>query len=325
MEFKDIDLKKRQHYVPQFYLSHWLGREGILVRNNISKKYYPKKNTIEIAEENLFYGIKMDDVVWDLLLYKYSDDIDSNPYLKNLFNDLALLKDADAVINKGWLVVNDDEELMKFAKRNLDILNKVFLENKYSDIEGAISEIIKEMIKEQESKIITPINDKMYLNLLIFYSLQLFRTKKMISAAQENIEKLTLVRGNVEIVLDNCQKETFLKCMLYIMSFQFALKIEKECFSIKIHKNHTKINYITSDSPAIYHNDGSIAAMPLSPRLFVNFSLNKNTEAIPPTRIQFEIVDIYDPEKIKITNRLVHEFSNNFLFAKKNVDLKFDL
>ncbi|ENZ6388377.1 hypothetical protein ACG3K5_004977, partial [Escherichia coli] len=116
------------------------------------------------------------------------------------------LKDADAVINKGWLVVNDDEELMKFAKRNLDILNKVFLENKYSDIEGAISEIIKEMIKEQESKIITPINDKMYLNLLIFYSLQLFRTKKMISAAQENIEKLTLVRGNVEIVLDNCQK-----------------------------------------------------------------------------------------------------------------------
>lgn len=40
-------------------------------------------------------------------------------------------------------------------------------------------------------------------------------------------------------------------------------------------QNHTKINYITSDSPAIYHNDGSIAAMPLSPRLFVNFSLNK--------------------------------------------------
>lgn len=62
-------------------------------------------------------------------------------------------------------------------------------------------------------------------------------------------------------------------------------------------QNHTKINYITSDSPAIYHNDGSIAAMPLSPRLFVNFSLNKNTNATPPTRIQFEIVDIYDPEK----------------------------
>ena len=154
MEFKDIDLKKRQHYVPQFYLSHWLGREGILVRNNISKKSYPQKNTKEIAEENYFYGIKMDDVVWDLLLYKYSDDIDSNPYLKTLFNDFALLKDADAVINKGLLVVNDDEELMNFAKKNIDILNKVLLENKYSDIEGAISEIIKDMIKEQETKLI---------------------------------------------------------------------------------------------------------------------------------------------------------------------------
>lgn len=325
MEFKDIDLKKRQHYVPQFYLSHWLGREGILVRNNISKKSYPKKNTKEIAEENYFYGIKMDDVVWDMLLYKYSDDIDSNPYLKTLFNDFALLKDTDAVINKGWLVVNDDEELMKFAKKNLDIFNKVFLENKYSEIEGAISEIIKEMIQQQESKIITPINDKMYFNLLIFYSLQLFRTKKMISMVHEKIEVLTLIRGDVEIVLDDCQKQTFLKCMLYIMSFQFALKIEKECFSIKIHKNHTKINYITSDSPAIYHNDGSIAAMPLSPRLFVHFTLNKNTKATSPTKIQIEIIDVYDPEKIKLTNRLVHDFSNDFLFAKKKVDLKFDL
>ncbi|WP_426709836.1 hypothetical protein [Enterobacter cloacae complex sp. 284J4] len=89
----------------------------------------------------------MDDVVSGSVVINTLDDIDSNSYLKNLFNDLALLKDADAVINKGWLVVNDDEELMKFAKRNLDILNKVFLENKYSDIEGAISEIIKEMIK----------------------------------------------------------------------------------------------------------------------------------------------------------------------------------
>ena len=33
-------IKKRQHYVPQFYLSHWIGREGIFVRNNISKKSY---------------------------------------------------------------------------------------------------------------------------------------------------------------------------------------------------------------------------------------------------------------------------------------------
>ncbi|HFV5493889.1 TPA: DUF4238 domain-containing protein, partial [Escherichia coli] len=55
MESKKINLKKRQHYVPQFYLSHWIGREGVFVRNNISKKSYRQRNTKEIAEENYFY------------------------------------------------------------------------------------------------------------------------------------------------------------------------------------------------------------------------------------------------------------------------------
>ncbi|MFO7502524.1 DUF4238 domain-containing protein [Escherichia coli] len=285
---------------------------------------YRQRNTKEIAEENYFYSIKMDDVVWDMLLYRYSDEIESNPYIRLLFNEFAILKEADIFVNKELLINNNDEKSMEFARKYLEDFNKIFLEDKYSQVESAISEIMKKIIREQESKIITPIDDKMFFSLLIFYSLQLFRTKKMMSKALEKIEGFILNRGGEEIVLDDSQKKTLLKCMLYITSFQFALRIEKECFAIKIYKNHTKINYITSDSPAIFYNDGSVAAMPLSPRLFVQFSLNKNIKEILPARIGFETIDIYNTEKIKRINKLIHDFSDDFLFAKKNVDLNFD-
>ncbi|STL67376.1 Uncharacterised protein [Escherichia coli] len=74
------------------------------------KKSYRQRNTKEIAEENYFYSIKMDDVVWDMLLYRYSDEIESNPYIRLLFNEFAILKEADIFVNKELLINNNDEK-----------------------------------------------------------------------------------------------------------------------------------------------------------------------------------------------------------------------
>ncbi|WP_219899090.1 DUF4238 domain-containing protein, partial [Klebsiella pneumoniae] len=51
MESVDIETKKKQHYVPQFYLKNWLSHEGIWVKNSIGEKskIYLKKNTTDIA------------------------------------------------------------------------------------------------------------------------------------------------------------------------------------------------------------------------------------------------------------------------------------
>ncbi|MEQ9916439.1 DUF4238 domain-containing protein [Pectobacterium aroidearum] len=326
MEFVDIKRKKRQHYVPQFYLKYWMSRDGIWVRNNISgnPKTYPKKMTEDIAEEKYFYGIKMDDVVWDLLIYKYKDEIDSDQLLKLLFNEFRMLRYADDVVNKGWLVVNHDKELMEYAKRNLDIYNKIFIENKYASLENIIAEMINEIVLTQESVILTSLNKEMYINILAFFSFQLFRTKKMMFNLNESIKQMILTRDKEEIILTQEQKDSYLKCMLYIESYKFLLELEKKCFTIRIFKNHTKINYISSDSPAMFFQDKFFGVMPLSPRLLVQIDIENNIYGHYFDKRKVELIGVYDSEKVKISNKLIQTHSHNFLFAKKKLDLKFD-
>ncbi|WP_440800824.1 hypothetical protein [Pseudomonas syringae] len=58
--------KKHQHYVPQFYLELWMSHDGFFVKNSMGAvpKIYLKKTTVDVGEENFFYKIEMDDVVW---------------------------------------------------------------------------------------------------------------------------------------------------------------------------------------------------------------------------------------------------------------------
>ncbi|WP_336804072.1 DUF4238 domain-containing protein [Erwinia aphidicola] len=323
MEFVDIKNKKKQHYVPQFYLKKWLSEEEIWVSLTIdgrSKKFL-KKTTSDIAVENYFYKIKMDDVVWDLLMARYMDEIKESPLLQMILKDLHFLKCADDVINKGWLVTNHDKKTKEFAKKNLKTMNNIFFENKYSEIESSLSEIIKDFIRLQESQIVTLTNSKTLLHIIIFYSAQLFRTKKMYSTLAEKITNLVLKRGNEEIILNEDQKESYFRCILYIMSLQFALNFEEKVVGIKVFKNNTGINFLTSDCPAIYNNDSTFAAIPLSPNLFIHFDLRDPTTLINTHRsIKIEKIELNDVEQVKITNRLISENSNIFIFSQNEKD-----
>ncbi|MGL5091722.1 MAG: DUF4238 domain-containing protein [Aeromonas sobria] len=124
---KSFTAKKKQHYVPQFYLKKWMTHEGLWVKNKSegSEKIYLKKTTIDVAEENYFYGIEMDDVVLDMLISRFRNDASSNNVVKKLMDDFLLIKLFDDVIEKRIEVVNHDIELMKSAKEILDYIKKV--------------------------------------------------------------------------------------------------------------------------------------------------------------------------------------------------------
>ena len=79
----DIKSKQKQHYVPQFYLKNWLGRDGIWVNHKSEKNKppYAKKSTKDVGEERYFYGSLIDDVVYDMLVYKYSERLKNNDKL----------------------------------------------------------------------------------------------------------------------------------------------------------------------------------------------------------------------------------------------------
>ncbi|PSD04149.1 hypothetical protein C7E07_28025, partial [Klebsiella pneumoniae] len=171
--------------------------------------------------------------MWDLLIARYHEELKNDTFLQSIFKELQILTYADNVINKGWLVVNDDKELKESASKTLEIMNKIFFENKHSDIENFLSPMVKETIEKMESNLVIPVNEEMYTSIIFFYSVQYFRTKKAFLRMNEIIDNLCLIRGDQKFLLSDEQKETYFKCILYIMSIQFALEIEKKCTGIK--------------------------------------------------------------------------------------------
>jgi hypothetical protein len=252
----ELKAKKKHHYVPQFYLKKWLTLEGLWIKNKINhkEKIYPKKSTKDIAEENNFYGIEIDDVVWDMLAYRFEDDTKSNEIVRIVMNGFWNLKIFDDIISKKIWAVNHDESLLNSAKKTLDHLKNTYLEDAYSHMESEVSKKINIFNKVQDSNLWTPLPTDTYSSLIVFFAFQLFRTKDVRSRLENNITDLCLSREDEKIILTENQKETFFKCLLYIFSIQFCMRIESLGFHMVIHKNRTKQAYLTSDCPANYYD-----------------------------------------------------------------------
>jgi len=322
--------KKHQHYVPQFYLELWMSHDGFFVRNSIGAvpKIYPKKTTVDVGEENYFYKIEMDDVVWDMLYYRFGEEAKSNAVVAKVMQDLFMLKAMDDVVTRGVGIVNNDEAMRDNAREILEHLKKHHLEDAYSNIEGAVSVEIESFSKSQNSDLWVPPSAETFMHILVFFCFQSLRTKQRMHNLDLQISKMYLERGENSIQLTSEQKKSVLKCMLYILSYQLCQKLYNAGCSMIISKNHTKLNYLTSDCPAMYFDKTglkngmkSFGVMPLSPKLLVHISVpDENVRGERSIKMR----DIYDVDTVKKSNELVQEYSHNFVFAKKKKDLRWE-
>lgn len=321
---KSFTAKKKQHYVPQFYLKKWMTHEGLWVKNKSegSEKIYLKKTTIDVAEENYFYGIEMDDVVLDMLISRFRNDASSNNVVKKLMDDFLLIKLFDDVIEKRIGVVNHDIKLMKSAKEILDYIKKSHIENAHSKIEDVISKQIEQFNKEQSSDFWIPPSTEAYRSLMILFGFQLMRTKGFMSRLESDISQMCLKRDEEEIILSDKQKNSVLKCLLYIESHKFCMHKETLGCHMIIHRNRTKLSYLTSDCPAIYIDrkqrpsfSYSLGIMPLTPKLLIEFRFSERND-----KTIAEIKDIYSLHQIHVANKMIQRYSLRFVFARKKRD-----
>lgn len=322
--------KKHQHYVPQFYLEQWMSHDGFFVRNSMGAvpKIYPKKTTVDVGEENFFYRIEMDDVVWDMLYYRFGEEAKSNVVVAQVMQGLFMLKAMDDVVTRGIGIVNNDAAMRDNAREILDYLKRHHLENAYSNIEDAVSVEIESFSKSQNSDLWVPPTAETFMHILVFFCFQSLRTKQRMHDLESQISEMHLERGEETIQLTPEQKRSVMKCMLYILSYQLCHKLYAAGCSMTISKNHTKLNYLTSDCPAMYFDKASLkgvaksfGVMPLSPKLLVHISVpDENMGGEQSIRM----LDIYDVGVVKKTNELVLEYSHNFVFAKKKKDLRWE-
>lgn len=320
-EYK-IKNKKKQHYVPQFYLNSWLGsiNKELWVSNSKKKEPIPYRqcDTTDLCEKMYFYKVEINDVVFDMLNYKYANEIESDEIVKGILNKIHILKLADDVITKKQYVTNTDKTANTLAEDLLKVVNKNFLENEYSTMEAIVSHEINALTKSQSSHIVMPISEKVHPCLIAFFSFQYFRTEKTLNMLRKNITSMVLQRDGEDITLTDEQTNSVLKCTLYIESFKLARTLEKENYHITIFKNHTKLNLITSDSPAILFYDQGIGIMPLAPKLLMKLE-KKSYSPVNNTPL---IDSIVNSDVIGSYNNAIAQASHSILIAKKKNEFK---
>lgn len=320
-DLKSLKNKKHQHYVPQFYLDYWIEPNGVYVKSKIegSLPEYPKYSSVDVAAGNYFYKIEMDDVVWDMLNFRFGEEAKTDIFIKKTLDGLHFLKRIDDVGTKGIGVVNPDKTALKNVQGILRHYNKHYLENSYEKIERIVSSELNRFVSLQNSESLVPPTTATFHNILIFYGLQLFRTRERMDAINSEISQMILSRSESNVVLTLSQKESVMKCMLYIFSYQFALILEKVGCTVNILKNNTGLNYITTDCPAIYFDKAkhglkeSVGILPLSPKLLINFIIPEFDKKGPG---RLEMRNVLSKESVRKSNELIEKNSHNFVYTK---------
>ncbi|WP_447741782.1 DUF4238 domain-containing protein [Pseudomonas laurentiana] len=317
--------KKRQHYVSRFYLESWLSNGRIHALRLKDGKEYPFKalDAANIGYERFFYNLEMDSVVWDALNYIFKEKAATNPFIRNMLQDTFLLKSMDDVLNKGVGVVKDIPEVRENAQEILKYLKRHHLEDSYEKIEAAVAGEIKAFSTCQGDHLQRAPTQETFNHLLIFYCLQLYRTKKKITEVSKFIASLHLEAGGVKVTLSEAQKQAVLKCVLFINSYELALELEKTGCVMRISVNRTDLDFITTDCPAMYFDRPDVlpgfqafGIMPLSPRLIVNICIPH--ESGKPGSLLIQNMESLDD--VKKTNNIIRKEAYQFVFSSQEID-----
>jgi hypothetical protein len=319
-DLSKLDNKKHQHYVSRFYLNFWLTKKYLQVvrtAEGVTEKF-KKKDTNDIAVQNYFYNLEVDSEVWLMLNCIFEEKSATNPLINKILNDIFLLKVADDVLNKGIGIVNENKKVQENAQEILKHLKRHHLENAYEKIESAVSKEIKEFTASHGNHLQRRPTETTFRHLLVFYCLQLFRTKHKINEASEYIESMHLRSNYKKIILTDTQKEAVLKVLLFVSSFELCLALESAGCVMRISVNKTEEDYVTTDCPAMYFDKPkavpgfkAYGIMPLSPRLFMNICIPHTPSGNGSLLLQY----MESEHLVRETNRLTKSQAYEFVFS----------
>jgi hypothetical protein len=245
----NLNPKKKQHYVPRGCLKNWTAKreakkgeksEGIWVWSiNGTRDNRFCTDLMNISQSRYFYKLCIDQDIYDMLVYKYQG---ADEFVIGIINELKLLLAVD--LYKKELGPNHEK---------LDVVNKNFLEDKYEKIETALLETINKLNEYPEGYIKELINGSFDLRDLVgFYAIQLFRSKKMRESLGTHIKSFAIrYCDDTEKRLSEEQKDNLIKAILFIESIRFCNDLCNTNFSVELLLSKLEDSFITSNSPAV--------------------------------------------------------------------------
>jgi hypothetical protein len=292
----DLNEKLEQHYVSSFYLQYWKrknahGQLGIWVRQGDGKAAFVQgRNALALGDR--FYRVEVDDVVRDLMHYKYPKET-AEPHVLGLLAQLEPLAAAHAY--KAARLPDGER---------LDVIMTNYLEDKYGDLEAVFSKSLAALNKNYMKSMWggASAQNNTYSTLIGLFATQLFRTRAMRTRLEAQITEMTLVRESGPVVLTASQKDTMLKLIAYAESISLARQLYIERVSVTIFVAQDEASFVTSDAPAqgisleadsakrfrSFHG-----AMPLSPKHYMEIRKGPNLPAkiimlpVPAQMVEF--------------------------------------
>lgn len=222
--------KKKQHYVPQFYLTRWSldkNPEQIYVYNKEIKRSHIS-NIKDIASAKYFYD------------YPELEEEQKNNWIETLKNDESLEEDQ---INE--MIKFTKEQIIEIALGDLESYNAPIIDSIIQKLDGFSALPIEYFLKHKvftESDII---------ELAYYIATQYSRTKEtrimiehMTKTLVKHISDFTLLNieklENDTELLEKMGKESFDQFVESVKSGKF----NKDSYTVEIDENYTKINHI---------------------------------------------------------------------------------
>lgn len=325
-----MKLKKKHHYVSQFYLKAWSiqndqifasdeKRPPFLVKTNATaySKFFYRVNPLSVngifALDNIARMLNANDTI---IYEKVIKSINRVIYKTKIFQDSFAPEQYDSI--------HELNETIKEVQTNC-------LEDYFAFFEDKVSIIFKKIL---QTKVIHL--DWNYYQLLIFFiTLQLLRTRKTIDQANKEFHKYH----------PNLTKDEMYTISIYtslIMNSKLSQSLISNLHTLHIINNNTNLNIITSDNPCInykFHETNNTefeCIFPLSPHIYLilkensysestkKFILtdieNKPNENLINTLIFLE--ETSDLNKIIWVNSLIKKHKNRYVYAQNYKDLK---
>lgn len=309
-------VKTHQHYVPEHYLKHWVRKEPgmkdrLWVRNKPASKTYPATDLNSVSEQNKFYRVQMDDVVYGLLRYRYQPH-ESNQLVEALIDTIKPMNSIQRYIDGRHP-----------HHENLEILNTNFLEDQYGRLETHFGNLLETLnnpstdlksFLESGKKIV-------FQQLIALAATQALRTSSARARALLYLREPTAIVDGKEVELNEHQKSSFIKTTLFIDSIRWTETIVASRPTVTLFKNNSGEDFLTSSSPVLLNipktgtieNPGDISMeMALGPRLALRIDCNGRSN-ITVLKIENQKVSAFNDRIYQQSDRDVYSTNKSQL------------
>lgn len=325
------DIKKKHHFVSQFYLKSWSKDSNKIYTLKVTTNEKPfLVKTSETALSNYFYEscLLTDDALSFLHSFaKSTNSLDTSIYKLIITS----IQHIHTLINTTQHLSNNLDKpifIEELAKEN-SIFKANALENYYCILEQKFSVIIRKIIHD-ESNALT-IDD--YDILLFFVTSQFMRTQKRRIEAQQIKKLLPNLSPN--------ELKTLLLYLSLLLDQKLHSALSNDLYIIHIVENKTSLNLITSDNPVVnvkFHSSNNSEVeyiVPISPKFYLHikenmysnnvtehlresFKSDSNVSAINKTILLDSTENI---SQVEWVNKLIKKESHRFIYALNADDL----